>query len=80
MTRRGTITVAMIVVGLLLMGFAYFGGASPWCADEVACSNPRMEWSAALFVIGIMIAISSAIYYEVAKDKVASGEVAKGEE
>jgi drug/metabolite transporter (DMT)-like permease len=68
MTRRGTIAVTMIVAGVVLMGFAYFGGAAPWCADEVACSNPRMDWSPALFVLGVMVAISSALYYEIAKD------------
>jgi drug/metabolite transporter (DMT)-like permease len=69
MTRRGVITIAMIVVGVSLMGVAYFGGSAPWCADEVACSNPRMEWSPALFVFGVILAISSALYYDVAKDK-----------
>ncbi len=69
MTRRGVITISMIVIGLLLMGFSYFGGAAPWCADDVRCSNPSLEWSPAIFVLGVIVAFSSAIYYEVAKDK-----------
>ena len=69
MTRRGVITITMILVGLLLMGFAYFGGAARWCADDVACSNPRLEWSPALFILGVVIAFSSALYYEVARGK-----------
>lgn len=69
MTRRGVITLAMILVGLVLMVVAYFFGAAPWCVDEVACSNPRIPWSPAIFVLGVIIAFSSAIYYEVAKDK-----------
>jgi hypothetical protein len=69
MTRRGMITIAIIVVGLLMMGFAYLAGAAPWCADEVACSNPRVEWSATLFVLGVIVAFSSALYYEIAKDR-----------
>lgn len=74
MTRRGVITIAMIVIGVSLMGAAYFAGSAPWCADEVACSNPRMEWSPALFVLGVIIAISSALYYDVAKDKAVDGD------
>ena len=69
MTRRGVITIAMIVIGLLLMGYAYFIGAAPWCANDISCSNPTVEWSAALFVLGVIVAFSSAIYYEVAKGK-----------
>jgi hypothetical protein len=69
MTRRGIIAVGMIVVGLALMIYAYFAGAAPWCASGVECSNPRMEWSPAIFVGGVIIAFSSAIYYSVSKDR-----------
>jgi hypothetical protein len=51
------------------MILAYFIGGAPWCADAVECSNPRIEWSPAIFVLGVVVAFSSAIYYEVAKDK-----------
>ena len=51
------------------MRWAYFFAAAPWCADELRCSSPRTEWSPAIFVLGVVIAFSSAIYYEVAKDK-----------
>ncbi|NND73790.1 MAG: hypothetical protein HKN44_02185 [Ilumatobacter sp.] len=79
MTRRGVITMAMIVVGLLLMGYGYFGGAAQWCADAVSCSNPRVEWSPAIFVLGVIVAFSSALYYTVAKDEV-TDEVARGKQ
>jgi drug/metabolite transporter (DMT)-like permease len=69
MTRRGVITIGILVVGLALMAAAYLFGAAPWCADAVECSNPRIEWSPAIFVLGVVLAFSSAIYYEVAKDK-----------
>lgn len=69
MTRRGLITGGMIIFGLALMVFAYFYGAAPWCVDSVECSNPRLEWSPAIFIVGVIIAFSSAIYYDVAKDK-----------
>jgi hypothetical protein len=45
MTRRGIVTVIMIIVGLTLMIWAYFFGAAPWCVGEVECSNPRVPWS-----------------------------------
>lgn len=82
MTRRGVIAVAMIVIGIALMGISYFGGAAPWCGDSVACSNPRMEWSPALFVLGVMIAISSALYYDMSKgpDSGTKEPVAKGKD
>lgn len=69
MTRRGIIALTIIAVGLGLMVFAYLFGAAPWCVDGVACSNPRLEWSPAIFVLGVILAFSSALYYEVAKDK-----------
>lgn len=69
MSRRGIVTWAMIVGGLALMVVSYFFWAAPWCADAVECSNPRLEWSPALFVLGVMVAFSSAVYYEVAKDE-----------
>lgn len=67
MTRRGLITTAMILIGLGLMAFAYFFGAAPWCVESVECSNPRIEWSPLIFVVGVITAFSSAVYYEVAK-------------
>lgn len=69
MTRRGRITLMMILAGLALMIFAYFFGAAPWCIGDVACSDPRVPWSPAIFVLGVIVAFTSAIYYEVAKDK-----------
>lgn len=69
MTRRGIVTMLMIVIGLGLMVWSYFFGAAPWCVDELRCSSPRVDWSPGLFVLGVVIAFSSAIYYEVAKEK-----------
>ena len=69
MTRRSIVTAVMIVTGAALMVFAYFAGAAPWCNTTVECSNPRLEWSPAIFVAGVVIAFSSALYYSVAKDR-----------
>lgn len=67
MTKRGIVTISMIVIGVILMVVSYFFLAAPWCADSVECSNPRLEWSPLIFVIGVIVAFSSAVYYEVAK-------------
>lgn len=69
MSRRLVVTILMIAIGAALMVWAYMFGTAPWCADELICSNPRVEWSPAVFVLGVVLAFSSAIYYEVAKDK-----------
>jgi len=69
MTRRGIVTTLMIVIGVGLMIWSYFFGAAPLCTDGIRCSNPRVEWSPALFVLGVVLAFSSAVYYEVARDK-----------
>ncbi|GEM_PF-4128554 len=69
MTKRGVVTIGMILVGAVLMVWSYFVGAAPWCATGVECSNPRVEWAPALFVLGVVVAFSSALYYSIAKDK-----------
>lgn len=69
MTRRGIVALSMIAVGVVLMVVSYFFLAAPWCASGVECSNPRLEWSPLIFVVGVIVAFSSAVYYEVAKDR-----------
>jgi drug/metabolite transporter (DMT)-like permease len=59
----------MILAGVVLMVWAYFFGAAPWCASGVECSNPRVEWAPALFVLGVIVAFSAALYYSMARDR-----------
>jgi len=66
-TKRGIVTAGMIVTGLTLMVLAYFAGAAPWCNTAVECSNPRLEWSSAIFVVGVIVSFSSALYYSMSK-------------
>jgi len=66
-TKRGIVTAGMIVTGLTLMILAYFAGAAPWCNTAVECSNPRLEWSSAIFVVGVIVSFSSALYYSMSK-------------
>jgi hypothetical protein len=60
---RRTITLAMIIVGVGLMLAGYFL-AAPWGADSVANSNPRLPFSPAIFVLGVITVFSSALVYE----------------
>jgi hypothetical protein len=60
---RKTFTLAMIIVGVGLMLAGYFL-AAPWGADSVANSNPRLPFSPAIFVLGVITVFSSALVYE----------------
>ena len=71
---RRVLTYTFLVGGLGIMVATYFFGAAPWCAEKVDCSNPRLEWSSVLFVLGILLAFSSAIIYAVMKDP-SDGEI-----
>jgi len=62
---RRVLTFTFLLGGLGLMVATYFFGAAPWCAEKVECSNPRLEWSSVLFVLGILLAFASAIVYSV---------------
>lgn len=65
---RRLLTLVFLLGGLGLMITTYFFGAAPWCAVKTECSNPRVEWSSVAFVVGILLAFSSAIVYEVMGD------------
>ena len=60
---RKALTFGMILVGLALMLVAYFGLAAPWGAESVANSDPRMDFAPLLYVVGVMLAIGSALVY-----------------
>lgn len=60
---RRAITMAMIVVGVALMLLGYFL-AAPWGAETVANSDPRVPFSPAIFVLGVIVVFSSALVYE----------------
>jgi hypothetical protein len=60
---RKAITLLTILGGLALMVIGYFS-AAPWGAESVSNSNPRFDFAPALFVLGVIIAFSSAVVYE----------------
>ena len=65
---RRTITVSLVVVGLLLMLIGYLA-AAPWGASSVADSDPRMMGAPLLFFLGIVSVITAAVLYEVLPDR-----------
>lgn len=69
MSRRRLLTSLFLVVGILLMVVSYFFWTAPWGAVSVENSNPRLEWAPAIFVLGVVLAFSSALIYELLPDR-----------
>ncbi|MCH7667714.1 MAG: hypothetical protein IIC71_00720 [Acidobacteria bacterium] len=69
MTKRSIITGAIILVGAGLMVVSYFFWGAPACTTSVACSDPKVPFAAGFFVLGIVIAFSSGIFYSVYKGR-----------
>jgi len=65
---RRYVTTIMIVAGLGLMILSYTAMATPQCNTSVACSNPKVSFAAGVFILGIVIAFSSAVFYSVYKE------------
>lgn len=62
---RNTITLLMLVGGMILSIISYFIFAAPigpQTSEEF--SNPRVDFAATFFVIGVALAMSSAVIYE----------------
>jgi uncharacterized BrkB/YihY/UPF0761 family membrane protein len=59
------ITIGMIVGGLFLMVVSYFGLSAPWGNQAERHSNPRIDFAASLFVLGVVLTFLSAVVYEV---------------
>lgn len=67
--RRKSITLIILLVGIVLAVVSYFFLSAPWGADNVANSNPRMQFGPALLVLGVIMAFGSAIVYELLPDR-----------
>lgn len=67
MNTRTVITTLMILIGAGLMVVSYVFLATPACNTAVSCSNPVMPFAAGIFVLGIVVAFSSGIFYSVYK-------------
>ena len=67
--RRKTLTLACLLVGLALVLVSYFFLSAPWGNDRIGHSNPRMQFAPLLTVLGVIVAFSSAIVYELLPDR-----------
>ena len=66
---RRTVTLLMIVVGAVVMIVSYFFLSAPWGTTAVRYSNPRMQFAPLLFVAGVVLVFSAAVFYEVKSDR-----------
>lgn len=62
---RKAVTWLLILGGLALMAVSYFLLAAPWGNSAVEHSNPRVQFGATLFVLGVVSVFFSAVVYEV---------------
>lgn len=60
---RRTLTAILIVIGLGLMVVGYFTSA-PWGASSVADSDPEFVGAPILFIVGIVLVLAAALFYE----------------
>ncbi len=63
---RRTIALAFIGVGVPLAVVSYFFLSAPLGTDS---SNPRLQFAPALFVLGVILALLSAVVYELLPDR-----------
>lgn len=65
---RRNLTFTMVISGILLMVLGYLGSA-PWGAKDVASSDPRFAMAPTVFIIGVVLALSAALVYELLPDR-----------
>lgn len=74
-SKRGLSTRALLVWGIVMVGFAlqavsYFFLAAPLgISTNESFSNPRMPYASALFIVGVMVVFLAAVIYELLPDK-----------
>jgi hypothetical protein len=56
-----TLATIVLGVGLMLLGYLL---AAPWGAESVANSDPKVPFSPAIFVFGVVMVFSSGLVYE----------------
>lgn len=60
---RRTLTAILVVIGFGLMVIGYFTSA-PWGASSVADSDPDFVGAPILFIVGIVLVLAAALFYE----------------
>lgn len=66
---RRRLTLGMVVAGLALMALSYFGLTAPWGSSNVDHADPRMDFAALVFIVGVVLTFSAAIVYELLPDR-----------
>lgn len=62
---RNTVSLLTLIFGIVLTIVSYFFFAAPIGPQvDPSFSNPRVEFAATFFVMGVVIALSSAVVYE----------------
>jgi hypothetical protein len=65
---RRTVTLGLVLLGVVLMVIGYFG-AAPWGSSSVSDSDPAFAGAPTLFLLGIASVVASAVVYEVLPGK-----------
>ncbi|MFQ5811705.1 MAG: hypothetical protein ACE5I2_00710 [Anaerolineae bacterium] len=67
MRRRRTVTLAMLIGGVVLMVVSYFFLAAPWglSPSSVDHSNPRVPFAPTIFILGVILVFLAAVVYEI---------------
>ncbi len=60
---RRIVTLLLVVAGLALMVVGYLNSA-PWGSSSVGDSDPAFLGAPTLFILGIVLTLAAAIFYE----------------
>jgi len=66
MRRIVTLLLVLIGLGLMLLGFL---SSAPWGASSVADSDPRFMGAPTLFIVGIVVVLAAAVFYELLPER-----------
>jgi hypothetical protein len=67
MRRYAFLITLMAGIGLAVLGFSLAAPIGPTAGPEY--SNPRVEFAPLMFVLGIILAFSSALVYELTGER-----------
>ncbi len=68
--RRRVVTLTMVVLGFALQAVSYLVLATPIGRPTgVRFSNPRVQFSPALFILGVVLVFSAGVVYELMPDR-----------
>ena len=66
---RKILTFGFIIVGVVLMVVSYFFLTAGWGTSGEEFSNPSLQFSPLIFIIGVMLVFLSAVVYELVPDQ-----------